>query len=87
MSPLEHMAGPPAGSPRPPVARGRVIKPPASPTDAMTVTLVNYSSAWEFEIPASNWTTTTALPAQGDVCVVLFDDDGDAWVPTYGPET
>jgi hypothetical protein len=89
MSPLEDMVGPPARKPRPPVARGRVVDAPATAGDPMTVVLVNYSPAWKFDVPASNWMPAAGdnLPAAGDVCVVLFDDDGDAWVPAYGPET
>lgn len=89
MSPLEDMAGPPDRRPRPTVARGRVVGAPTIASDPMTVTLVNYSPAWKYEVPASNWMPAAGdnLPSVGDVCVVLFDDDGDAWVPAYGPES
>jgi hypothetical protein len=55
------MVGPPARKPRPPVARGRVVDAPATAGDPMTVVLVNYSPAWKFDVPASNW-----MPAAGD---------------------
>lgn len=69
---------------RPVAARGRIAKAPAAAGDGMTVVLVNYSSMWEFEVPASNWTLVGDLPVTGGRCLVVFDDDGDAWVPNYG---
>jgi hypothetical protein len=26
-----------------------------------------------------------ALPQAGDLCLLVFDDDGDAWMPTWRP--
>lgn len=67
-------------SPRPTNARGRIKRAPVLVTDPMTVTLENYSSLYEYEVPATNWLSGTDLPTQGQVCLVTFDDDGDAWV-------
>lgn len=70
----------------PPIARGEVMIPPASVDDDMKVALENYSRDWLFEVPASNWMPRPngAIPEAQMVCVVLFDDDGDVWVPCWG---
>jgi hypothetical protein len=47
--------------------------------------LINYSNAYEFDVPAGQWNPKTPLPTVGDECVVLLDDDGDAWMPVYRP--
>lgn len=70
---------------RPGIARGRIVTPPAAAGDPLTVVLANYSASWEFEIPGSNWTSTGTLPVTRGRCLVLFDDDGDAWIAVYGP--
>lgn len=76
----------PAPAERPSVARGRVVKAPASASDSMSVVLINYSNALEYEVVAGNWEPRGAsLPKIGDACPVLFDDDGDAWVPVWAP--
>jgi hypothetical protein len=72
--------GPAHAGPRPSIARGRVVKAPATLGDSMTVTLENYSSQLEYEVPATNWLSGAVLPTNGAVCLVMFDDDGDTWV-------
>lgn len=80
-------------------ARGRVIRAPASTADAMAVVLENYSTDFDVEIPGSRWTPRTVevtyegqalcrivLPLVDDVCVVVFDDAMDAWIPVYGED-
>jgi hypothetical protein len=47
----------------------------------MKVVLKNYSSISDYDVPATNWISQEAqLPLEGDVCVIFFDDEGDAWV-------
>jgi hypothetical protein len=83
--PLDEIAGGPARTSLPTVCVGRVEKPPATADDPMTVVLINYSARFDYEVPASNWMPRPdRLPARGDRCTVLFDDDGDASVPVYG---
>lgn len=78
------------------VARGMVNRAPLTATSEMTVVLLNYASSLEHRVPASNWmprwttgatAVTVVLPAKGDRCLVAFDDDGDAWVPVWGPRS
>jgi hypothetical protein len=78
---------------RPPAARGKVSRAPASAQDSMGVTLVNFTATYDYEVPASNWRPRVAvsdgalvlnLPARDDRALVVFDDDGDAWVPEWG---
>lgn len=71
-------------SSRPLACRGEVAVPPANDASPMTVILVNYSRALAYEIPATNWMPRAALPVAGSSCLVVFDDDGDAWVPVWG---
>jgi hypothetical protein len=71
-------------APRPTVARGRVAKAPATTADPLTVTLENYSGLYEYEVPATNWLSGATPPSTGDVVLVMFDDDGDAWVMASG---
>lgn len=81
MTDISILAGGPAhAASRPSIARGRVVKAPAATGDPMTVTLENYSSQLEYEVPATNWLSGTVLPTNGAVCLVMYDDDGDTWV-------
>lgn len=70
---------------RPTTALGRVVRAPATEAAPIAVVLVDFSSAAEYEVPASNWAAFgDALPAVRDRCLVIFDDRGDAWVATFG---
>jgi hypothetical protein len=71
----------PGGAPRPIAMRCRVVDAPATSGDSMTVRAVN--SGHDYDVPAGQWTVSTALPVAGAFCLVLIDDDGDAWVPIY----
>jgi hypothetical protein len=82
---LDDLTGGPQRRTRPSTCRGRVVVAPADNDDAMHVVLVNYSAAYSYEIPAAQWTSVSGdLPGVGDVCLVVFDDEGDAWVPAWG---
>lgn len=75
------VGGPDQTIARPAIARARVVRVPASLADSLTVALINFSPNYEYEVPAGNWVLRgTALPVVGDSCVVVFDDNGDAWV-------
>lgn len=78
------LVGGPARSTRPIAARGIVTRAPTGPTDSIVVALLNYSYDGTFEIPAASWTPKVlTLPSVDDRCLVVFDDDGDAWVPAW----
>lgn len=80
----ELVGGSAHAAPRPGNCRGRVVKAPATTADPLTVTLENYSSLYEYEVPALHWQPHgDTLPTVGAVCLVSFDDDGDAWVPAW----
>lgn len=81
MSVLDHLIGDDIDVPETPVMRGRVVTAPTDAADTMAVVLPNFSTAHPFEVPGSQWAAGPSLPAQGDVCIVLLDDYGDAWVP------
>jgi hypothetical protein len=60
-----------------------VADPDAASSSTMRVVLENYSSDYEFEIPFGQWALIRAdggSPQAGDTVLVVFDDDGDAWV-------
>lgn len=73
---------------RPITARGVVALAPGAETAAMVVT-VNWRGKTIGEIiPAGNWSPRgTALPVVGDVCLVVYDDEGDAFVPVWDGTT
>lgn len=78
------VGGRPRGINRAMSARGKVLIAPESGSDNLRVALVNYSSEFFFEVPGTNWLSRgSALPQVDDVCLVVFDDDGDAWVPVW----
>jgi hypothetical protein len=66
--------------------RGKVRKAPATAASPLTVTLVNFSQKYSYTVPAGQWMPRgSTLPIVGDACLVVFDDDGDAWVPAWNP--
>lgn len=69
---------------RPVAARGRVSKAPVGIDQPLEVTLINLSGSIPYEVPGTNWNARgSTIPAKGDVCIVVFDDDGDAWMPVW----
>lgn len=60
--------------------RGRVAKVGATVDDPISVVLPNFSNHAPFEVPANQW-NGSAVPAVGAKCLVILDDEGDAWVP------
>jgi hypothetical protein len=66
--------------------RGKVRKAPADADSPLTVTLVNFSQKYSYTVPAGQWIPRgTDLPIVGDLCLVIFDDNDDAWVPVWSP--
>ena len=66
-------------------ARGIVAKAPTSPTSSMWVIVPGLTPRYGAEVPARNWRPDTdgSLPAKDTTCLVVFDDQGDAWVPLW----
>lgn len=84
MSLLDSLEAGPRRPGRPVAARGRVSKAPSAVDQPLEVILINFSSSYSYEVPGGNWTARgSTLPAKGNGCVVVFDDDGDAWVPVW----
>lgn len=84
--------GRPDRTSRPTAVRGRIGKAPADTDSGLTATSINYSSIHEYEVPAGQWTPRFAggsdvLPSSGDLCLIVFDDDGDAWVAVWSPSS
>lgn len=84
MTGLDMLVGGPDRNTRQVTARGRVVKGPDALDSPLTVVVQNFSGSYEYEIPSLNWSPRGAtLPEIGDECLVVFDDEGDAWVPTW----
>jgi hypothetical protein len=82
------MTGLLGGGPRPSVrqttVRGRVIEPvPADETESLWVVLPNYSETLAYEVVAGRWPGSTGVPVAGADCLVVFDDENDAWAPFW----
>lgn len=75
----EHEAPPPA-TPQ----HGIVVTVPATAADPFTVRLPNFDADFVFEIVY--WMPRgVALPAVGDRVLVVFDEEGEPWVPAWWP--
>lgn len=62
-------------------ARGEVVIAPAAETDAMVCTVGSLSGVQAVVIPAGNWAPRgSTLPIVGNVCCIVYDDKGDAFV-------
>ena len=73
---------------RPLTERGTVAVAPTSESDRMVVVTTSSSKDYGVEVPAGNWSPRgTALPTLGAECLVVFDDVGDAFVPTWAGVT
>lgn len=60
-------------------ARASVIAPlPVAVSNTLYFVLENYGGGPYFEVPGPQW--FGAIPAVGDTALVVFDDQGDAWV-------
>jgi hypothetical protein len=70
---LDALLGGPPRADRPLTARGAVI---AVGTDVRVV-IPAYSQVRDFEVPLDQW--SGVAPAVGDECLLVFDNEGDAW--------
>lgn len=73
------------GGPRrvgfPKQCRGYVVLGPTSVSDGLKVILKNYSATGDYDVSPGNWLAQeTRLPEPGDECLVIFDEENDAWV-------
>lgn len=82
---VDELVGGPRRTTRTLIARARVTRAPATASDKIRVAVVNYSNTSDYEVPAVQWAKVPGdLPRVGDSCVVMFDDEGDVWVPVWG---
>jgi hypothetical protein len=65
-------------------ARGYVAP---SPHEMLRVILPTFSTQRYFEVPEPQWTSAGGAPQTGDECLVVFDDEGDAWAIIGGTGT
>ena len=63
--------------------RGKVARAPASDTDNLIVVLPDFSLAFPRTVPAGQWEHAANLPALGAGCLVVLDENDDAWVPLW----
>jgi hypothetical protein len=69
---------------RPSTARGHVT---ISPHEMLRVILPAFSTQRYFEVPPEQWSSAGGAPQPGDECLVVFDDEGDAWAIVGGTGT
>jgi hypothetical protein len=67
---------------RPSTARGKVAVTPAG--EHLRVLLPAFSTQQYFEVPETQWASAAGVPQPGDDCLVVFDDEGDAWAIVGG---
>ncbi len=78
----DELVGGPAYRPNLTADRGVIDRAPTNASDGLTVTLENYSTTVPYEVEAGQWVgRVTGLPPAGAPCLVIFDDERDAWVP------
>lgn len=68
-------------------ARGTVAIAPTGPTDGMVVLVKGVDRSQGVTVPPGHWEPRrdVELPVQGNDCLVVYDDPGDAWVPVWSP--
>jgi microcystin-dependent protein len=79
--PIDELTGGPDHVDRPLTNRGVVM--PTPPGEDVRVRILEVGVTHYYEIPTAQW---TGAPAEGQECLVVFDDQGDAWgvVPGSG---
>jgi len=78
---ISDLTGGPSRTSRDPVARAKVVRAPSGPNMPMTVTLLNYSNRFGYDVEPDHWIPKgITLPEVNDMALVLFDDYGDIWV-------
>jgi hypothetical protein len=86
---IERLLPPDHDQPREGAARaqgyvGRVLRAPATAAERLLVTVESYDPERVFE---ARWTPRAGeeLPVAGAECLVLLDENGDAWAPVLEP--
>ncbi len=84
---MDSLVGGPTRAHRPSAARAKVTRAPSARGEPLTVVLINYSPDYSYEVPGTNWMPRPdVLPAVDDRGLLVFDDDGDAWLTCWGKE-
>lgn len=78
---MDIFGGAPPSGQREAIAKGIVVEAPASNDDALSVVVAGFTSDFDYLVPPGNWARAAILPAAGAACLIVFDDNGDAWVP------
>jgi hypothetical protein len=61
---------------------------PSSESETLQVVLGDITRQYGIEVPAGNWSPRgSALPLAGAECLVVFDNQGDAFVPVWAGTT
>ena len=90
MAPLDELVGGPVRSPSPASGSGRpsvravIVKEPINSLDTMHVILPGFSQTSYYEVPGDQWAAAGGLPKKDDECLIVFDDENDAWAITAG---
>lgn len=63
--------------------RGSIARAPASDDESLFIVVPGFSLALPYEVIAPRWEHASNLPAVGANCLIVFDDDGDAWCPLW----
>lgn len=74
---IADLTGGPTRTARAPAVRGKVLRTPVDVSSPLVVAVVNYSQTYEYEVASGRY---SGVFEQGDDCLLVFDDDGDAWV-------
>ena len=64
-------------------ALATIARAPSSSSESLFVVVPGFSLAFPYEVISSRWEHASNLPAAGTSCLVVFDDNGDAWVPLW----
>ena len=63
--------------------RGSIARAPSSGDESLFVVVPGFSLALPYEVISARWEHASNLPAAGASCLIVFDDDGDAWCPLW----
>jgi hypothetical protein len=82
---LDDLVGGPNHASRSLTARGVVVASPDP--NVLRVVIPAFSQRRHFEVPADQWTSAAGVPAVGDDCLLVFDNEQDAWAIVGGSGT
>jgi microcystin-dependent protein len=70
------------------LSMGTIVATPASENASLFVVVEGFTSEDAYTVPAGNWSARgAALPTPGALCLVAFDENGEAWVPVWAGAT